>query len=261
MKRERGDSTMIEHESAIPLYQQIENDIKQKIMTGEYQAGQMLPSESKFCEMYQVSRVTIRNAITDLVDQGILIRKHGKGTFVENQKITSNLVTFSGFTTTCRENNLRINTHILCVRRQEASMYDIRTLQLEEGDDIIYIKRIRYADGHPVIIEHVHLPYQEYSFLLEEDLEDRSLYDTLEKHTGANPENYCHTTICLEASGATPEEALFLKLQPGNPLFILKETIISDVGHPIHWTKQIMSGNYFKFYLTDTINKLSINID
>ena len=78
---------MIEHESAIPLYQQIENDIKDKIISGEYQAGQMLPSESKFCEMYQVSRVTVRNAISDLVEQGILIRKHGKGTFVENQKI------------------------------------------------------------------------------------------------------------------------------------------------------------------------------
>ncbi len=75
---------MIEHESAVPLYQQIENDIKDKIIRGEYQAGQMLPSESKFCELYQVSRVTIRNAISDLVEQGILIRKHGKGTFVED---------------------------------------------------------------------------------------------------------------------------------------------------------------------------------
>ena len=252
---------MIEHESAVPLYQQIENDIKDKIIRGEYQAGQMLPSESKFCELYQVSRVTIRNAISDLVEQGILIRKHGKGTFVENQKIPSNLITFSGFTTICRENNIKINTHILCVRRQEASMYDIRALKLKEGEDIVYIKRIRYADGHPVIIEHVHLPYKEYSFLLNEDLEDRSLYKTIEQHMGSNPENYCHTKICLEASAATPEEALFLKLQPGNPLFILKEEIISDSGQPIHWTKQIMSGNYFKFYLSSTTNRLSIKIE
>ncbi len=252
---------MIEHESAVPLYQQIENDIKDKIIRGEYQAGQMLPSESKFCELYQVSRVTIRNAISDLVEQGILIRKHGKGTFVENQKIPTNLITFSGFTTICRENNIKINTHILCVRRQEASMYDIRALKLKEGADIVYIKRIRYADGHPVIIEHVQLPYREYAFLLNEDLEDRSLYKTIEQNTGANPESYCHTKICLEASAATPEEALFLELQPGNPLFVLKEEIISDSGQPIHWTKQIMSGNYFKFYLSNTTNRLSINID
>ena len=140
-------------------------------------------------------------------------------------------------------------------------MYDMRALKLKENDDIVYIKRIRYADSHPVIIEHVHLPYKEYSFLLNENLEDRSLYKTIEQKTGANPENYCHTKICLEASAATPEEALFLKLQPGNPLFILKEEIISDNDQPIHWTKQIMSGNYFKFYLSNTTNRLSINIE
>ena len=91
---------MLKHDSAIPLYQQIENDIKEKIASGEYQAGQMLPSENKYCEMYKVSRVTVRNAITDLVDEGILIRKHGKGTFVENQKIQHNMIKFQGFTST-----------------------------------------------------------------------------------------------------------------------------------------------------------------
>ena len=99
---------MLKHDSAIPLYQQIENDIKEKIASGEYQAGQMLPSENKYCEMYKVSRVTVRNAITDLVDEGILIRKHGKGTFVENQKIQNNLIKFQGFTSTCRENNIKM---------------------------------------------------------------------------------------------------------------------------------------------------------
>ena len=218
---------MLKHDSAIPLYQQIENDIKEKIASGEYQAGQMLPSENKYCEMYKVSRVTVRNAITDLVDEGILIRKHGKGTFVENQKIQNNLIKFQGFTSTCRENNIKMQTHILCVCRQEASLYDIRTLDLKEGDDVIYIKRIRYANDQPVIIEHVHLPYRQYAFLLDEDLENRSLYATIEQHTGANPENYCFVKLCLEASAATPEESLFLDIPAGSPLFVLKEEVLS----------------------------------
>ena len=252
---------MLKHDSAIPLYQQIENDIKEKIASGEYKAGQMLPSENKYCEMYKVSRVTVRNAISDLVDEGILIRKHGKGTFVENQKIQNNLIKFQGFTSTCRENNIKMQTHILCVCRQEASLYDIRTLNLKEGDDVIYIKRIRYANDQPVIIEHVHLPYRQYAFLLDEDLENRSLYATIEQHTGANPENYCFVKLCLEASAATPEESLFLDIPAGSPLFILKEEVISDTGAPVHWTKQIMSGSYFKFNLSNEVNHLSINID
>lgn len=252
---------MLKHDSAIPLYLQIENDIKEKISTGEYQAGQMLPSENKYCEMYQVSRVTVRNAITDLVDQGILIRRHGKGTFVEKQKIQNNLIKFQGFTSTCRENHITINTHILCVCKQEASLYDIRTLDLEEGDDVIYIKRIRYADNQPVIIEHVHLPYKQFSFLLDENLENRSLYATIEEKTGMNPENYCFANLCIEASAATPEESLFLDIPSGSPLFILKEVVISETGAPVHWTKQIMSGNNFKFNLSSDVNRLSINLD
>ena len=176
-------------------------------------------------------------------------------------KIQNNLIKFQGFTSTCRENNIKMQTHILCVCRQEASLYDIRTLDLKEGDDVIYIKRIRYANDQPVIIEHVHLPYRQYAFLLDEDLENRSLYATIEQHTGANPENYCFVKLCLEASAATPEESLFLDIPAGSPLFVLKEEVISDTGAPIHWTKQIMSGSYFKFNLSNEVNHLSINID
>lgn len=251
---------MLDNFSATPLYQQVADDIKQKIENGTYQAGQMLPSETKYCEIYQVSRVTIRNAIADLVEQGMLVKRHGKGTFVQKPKIPSNLFTFNGFTTTCRENNIQIKTHVLCAKKLEATLSDIRSLNLKEGDFIVYLKRLRYADGHPVILEHVHLPYEKYKFLLSLEMENRSLYETIAENTGANPEEYCYTKITLEASAATPEEAHFLNIETGKPLFILEETIISDAGEPIHWTKQIMSGNYFKFYLSSDHNKLAINL-
>ncbi|MDD3172590.1 MAG: GntR family transcriptional regulator [Herbinix sp.] len=252
---------MLDSDSATPLYLQVADDIKQKIASGEYKAGQILPSETKCCEIYQVSRVTIRNAISDLVDQGLLVRKHGKGSYVEKQKIPSNLFTFSGFTTTCRENNIQIKTHILCALKQEASMNDLRVLNLHEGDYIVYLKRLRFADEHPVIIEHVHLPYDKYKFLLSIDLEDKSLYEIITEHTGLNPEKYCNTKITLEATAATPEEAHFLNIENGKPLIVYQETVISNTGEPVHWTKQIMSGNYFKFYLSNNYNKLSINLE
>lgn len=251
---------MLDPNSATPLYQQVADDIKQKIESGEYKAGQILPSETRYCEIYNVSRVTVRNALSDLADQGFLLKRHGKGTYVQNKKIPSNLFTFNGFTTICRENNIETTSHVLCTRKEKASLQDIRTLGLHEEDFIIYLKRLRYADGHPVIIEHVHLPYRNYEFLLSVDMENRSLYETIAEHTGANPEEYCHTEITLEASAATPEEAHFLNIETGKPLFIQKETVISDIGEPIHWTKQIMSGNYFKFYLSSSNNKLAINL-
>lgn len=252
---------MLDPKSATPLYQQVADDIKHKIESGEYKAGQMLPSESKCCEAYQVSRVTVRNAISDLVDQNLLIKRHGKGTYVQKQKIPTNLFHFHGFTTICRENNIEIMTHILCARKEAASLHDMRALGLSEGSSIVYLKRLRYADGHPVIIEHIHLPYEKFHFLLSTPMENRSLYETIAEYTGANPEEYCHTKITLEASAATPEEAHLLNIETEKPLFIQKDTVISDTGEPIHWTKQIMSGNYFKFCLSSNHNRLTINLE
>ena len=98
---------MLKNDSVIPLYQQVADDIKHRIETSEYVAGQMIPSETKLCEMYQVSRITVRNAISMLVDEEILVKRHGKGTFVQNNKIASDLFNFAGFTTTWEKKNIK----------------------------------------------------------------------------------------------------------------------------------------------------------
>lgn len=251
---------MLNIQSATPLYQQISDTIKKKISFGEYRPGQPLPSEAKLCEIFKVSRITVRNAIQELVEQDILVKKHGKGTYVRESKIASNLFNFKGFTSTCSENNIRVFTHVLCLCKQTPTASQMHALSLSPDDSVVYLKRLRYANGHPVIIEHAYLPYQEYAFLLEEDLENKSLYETISSKSGSNPEEYCYTNIELETSGAMPEEADYLKIPSGSPLFVLNETIYSDERHPVHHTKQIMSGNYFKFTLSNFQNKLTINL-
>ena len=104
---------MLNANSAVPLYQQVAEDIRNRITSGEYSPGQALPSESRLCELYNVSRITIRNAIADLVEQDLLVTHHGKGTFVQTPKISSSLNTFKGFTVFCHENNINAYTHML----------------------------------------------------------------------------------------------------------------------------------------------------
>ena len=95
---------MIKLNSAIPLYQQVAEDLKNRIEQGEFCSGQSIPSEAKLCEQYEVSRITIRNAIAELVEQEILVKYQGKGVFVRTPKISSSLTTFKGFTYFCQEN-------------------------------------------------------------------------------------------------------------------------------------------------------------
>ncbi len=252
---------MLEVQSEVTLYQQISNDIQAKIKSGEYKEGQMLPSEAKFCDIYHVSRVTVRAAIADLVEKDMVVKKHGKGTFVAKNKIDSSLFRFEGFTTICKRNHVQVNTHVLALEEQKATPTDVRLLELAEDDSVVCLDRVRYANGIPVIIEHVRLSYKKYGFLLSCDLEDKSLYTTLANQTGINPEEYCNVEVTLETSAATAEEARLLEIKKGMPLFVLKETIASsETGEPVHWTKQIMSGSYFKFSLSSDINKLGLNL-
>ena len=252
---------MLETQSEVTLYQQIYDDIKHKIGTGEYREGQALPSEAKLCEIYGVSRVTVRAAIAELAEDDLVVKKHGKGTFVKRKKMDSSLFRFEGFTTACKRNNVEISTHVLQLEEQKPTARDIQLLKLSPDDTVIYLNRLRSAGGIPVIIEHVRLSKKKYGFLLDCDLENKSLYATLAEHTGANPEDYCNVNVILEAGAATPEEARLLDIKKGMPLFVLRETVASsDTGEPVHWTKQLMSGSYFQFTLSNDQSKLGLNL-
>ena len=206
---------MLDTQSEVTLYQQIYDDIKQKISSGEYAEGQALPSEAKLCEIYGVSRVTVRAAIAELAENDLVVKKHGKGTFVTRTKMDSSLFRFEGFTTACKRNNAEIQTHVLQLEEQKPTARDRQLLKLDPDDTVIYLNRLRYANGIPVVIEHVKLSKKKYSFLLDCDLENKSLYATIAEHTGANPEDYCNVNVMLEAGTATSEEAKLLRSRRG----------------------------------------------
>ena len=140
---------MIKLNSAIPLYQQVAEDLKNRIEQGEFCSGQSIPSEAKLCEQYEVSRITIRNAIAELVEQEILVKYQGKGVFVRTPKISSSLTTFKGFTYFCQENHIKTYTKILenkvsnlistaskvsKEKKPAASMFDVFDAQQELSD-------------------------------------------------------------------------------------------------------------------------------
>lgn len=250
---------MLNTNSAVPLYQQVAEDIKNKIISGEYSPGQALSSESKLCEIYNVSRITIRNAIADLVEQDLLITHHGKGTFVQSPKISSSLSTFKGFTEFCHENNINAYTHMMSMKRQKPNMAIMKKLEMAPEDDVVYLKRLRHVNDKPVMIEHVSLPCKQFEFLLDMDMENQSLYETIERCTGMRLEDSCYTSITLETSIATEEESRLLNFDSPQSVFVLMETVITHSGVPLHYTKQILSGKHFKFFLSNKVNKLSMN--
>lgn len=252
---------MLNNKSLVPLYQQIIDKIKARIESGEYNPGQLLPSEAMFCSEFGVSRVTVRSALSVLIDEGIIVTKHGKGTFVKEHIKQQKSNHFRGFTDFCKENNRSLYTHVLLLEQQPATSKLISILSLQPGEPVVYLRRVRFIDYKPILIEETWLPFGKYAFLLNKDMENRSLYKTIMDETGFDPASNGSNTIELETSIATKEEAEQLNIDEGNPLFVLKETVLDNNEIPVHLTKQLMVGSNVKFMMNEDSNGLKLTID
>ena len=250
---------MINPTSAVPLYVQVADDLRRRIEMGEFSESGVLPSENGFCEEYEVSRATIRKAIQTLVDDDVLDTRHGKGTFIRQPKIVSSLSTFKGFTYFCHENNIETSSRVLALQEVEPSVAVRRHLRMEENESAVYLKRVRSINHINAMIEHIYLPVKNFGFLLGVDMENASLYETIERETGLRLEDNCFPSIVLEAGLATDEEKRILNIAGEAAMFILSETVYMSTGKPVHSTKQVMLGDYFKYFFSIKANQLGIN--
>ena len=238
---------MIKLNSAIPLYQQVAEDLKNRIEQGEFCSGQSIPSEAKLCEQYEVSRITIRNAIAELVEQEILVKYQGKGVFVRTPKISSSLTTFKGFTYFCQENHIKTYTKILENKVVSANAVMTKKIRTKRWGKACIFETLRHVNDRPVMIEHVYLHIRNMDFFPKLDMENCSLYEKITEKTGLQIEDNCYTSIMLETNITTEEEIVLMGLSEPNAVFVLTETVYLNTGNPLHITKQVLWGIILNF--------------
>lgn len=178
MKLEEGGLT--------PLYQQVMEDLKDDIERGKYPAGCRIPSEAELSQMYSVSRITVRRAVSELAAEGYLSKKQGKGTFVNRRKLIRKIYQKSeiqSFTETCAEDGRVAGAKVLGVEVVKAREGEREFLGLGEGAELVHVKRLRTADGVPIMLENNFYPLEGFEFLLEADLSDTSIFDYVQKRT------------------------------------------------------------------------------
>lgn len=232
-----------------PLYQQIYEDIKGKIEAGSYAEGDRIPSEQELCQTYGTSRITVRRAISDLCTNGYLVKRQGVGTFVSKPRIFRELRrsgnSIETFTDICRNNGARAGARLLCRRIVPARDDERSFLGLGDDDLLLYVQRLRTADGIPVYEENVFLPYEEFRGLAEVTLDDVSLFDTIERVSGRRPERNARLT--LEAVAATPEQAGRLRVPAGAPLLYMNGYFEDENGRPLAIGRQYYVGSRYAF--------------
>ncbi|WP_050641456.1 MULTISPECIES: GntR family transcriptional regulator [Clostridia] len=233
----------IDHKSMVPMYKQIINILNDKIASGELKPGDKLPSEAELVETYQVSRITIRSAISELEDLGLIVRSRGKGTFVASKKELYSADDRIGFTHSCQQEGKTARTEVLEVSWVYPTLSDVEFLMVEEDTTILCTKRLRYVDGVPTMIETNHYN-SKFAFLEKEDL-SQSLFDILRKHK-IEMGNSIRT---LEVGYANSHEASLLKVKTGDALLLFTDRHHEENGNPLFVSRQVYCTERLKFYI------------
>lgn len=236
----------LNEQDAQPLYKQLVQALKDDINSGKYPEGSRLPSEQELSALYQVSRITVRSALKELSEQAMVVRKQGKGTYVGPKKLKRNLSLATSFTQACREMGKKPGAKMVSAGLEEATQADREALDLPEGAEVVCLRRLRYADGVPISVEEDRFPAR-YAFLLDEDLEDTSLLDLLEKKYDITFYDV-HRTIELVYA---PHPIAKLLDCPGRTpmLYIISTALEVRSNAPGQRSLQYIIGENFKFYV------------
>ena len=164
-----------------PLYYQIREDIREKINSNQYPPSSMIPSEAELCEIYGVSRVTVRRAILDLVQEGLLNRGKGRGTFVSEDYGLTTVNGVQSFTQELLGLNMRPSAKLLSCKVHSAEPSLCQKLELDEGERVITISRLRLVNNEPCMVEVMNFPYRLVPDIEKMDL-NQSIYHLLKDH-------------------------------------------------------------------------------
>lgn len=227
-----------------PLYDQLVDILTEKI-EHEYRPGDLLPSERELSKYYGLSRTTVRLALQELERLGLVVRQHGRGTFVADRSVqATNLSQTYSFTDQMREMGRDPSTTILEFAEIDADKNQAEKMRVRMGDKLFKIERLRCADGMPMMVERTYMPVRKFMSLNRTMLEHASLYTVIEQ--------VFHEKIRVAeeeffASIARPADAHLLGIGEGAPVLDLVRTTY-DVGNEIiEYTLSVARADQFKY--------------
>lgn len=242
------------------LHNKIENYILDKIESGELSEGEVLPTEMQLSEKFSVSRPTVRQALNSLVNKGYLKRIKGRGTFVTKPKIVQDNTRFiESYNREMNNKGLKPITRVLGKEIILADSKIAEKLEIGEGDKVIRIERLRFAEREnkkedishkPVLLTNVYLPYKVAREVLGNDLESISLYDILE----SMDLKVCRVVREIEAKNADYKTARLLEINEGKAIHYLSSIGYLKSGKPIEYSESIYPGERNKFIVELNLN-------
>lgn len=249
---------MLDTNSLVPLYEQLKTVIKESIAAKIYRPGERLPSEMELEEQYKVSRITVRRAVKELCDEGILVRKQGKGTFVLDTADYRRLDRGAG---------MGVHDYTaLSGRKARAEILEktiikptpayAKDLHIDPMDDVIYLKRLMFVDDTPMMIDTSYLPVKRFPDLYDKLVGDVALFRIIQQDYGVKLERYYKV---LKVQKANKEMSRYLNCKVGDPMFDLFKITYDGNRIPQNISISIMKGENTYYVLSSSSSDDEVN--
>ena len=235
----------ISKESPLPLHYQLKEILQEMIKSGELKPGDSIPAERELCEIQGVSRMTVNKALMSLVNEGIIYREQGRGTFVSKPKVKKHISSLKGFTDEMTGKGLRTSAKILNFEVKEASRQHKLNLQLPDNENrTIELYRLRLGGNEPVSLETVYIPYYIFRGMDRKMIDGHSLYRVFKTMYKRIPKRAVQTIEPIKLSNYQCE---LLNLKKNSLALLFKRTAFDQNGIPIEYTESIYRSDNYKY--------------
>ncbi len=239
-----ASSFTLQQQSPVPLYTQIREVLRARILDGTYQPHQQMPSEGDMISLFSVSRITVRQALSDLQNEGLIFRIHGKGTFVSKPKAFQDLGRLQGFGEAMRQMGYETYSKVLSIKTVKAETQIAERLHLPKQAKVTEIKRLRFLNREPISLDVTYLPTSIGARLAKEDLATRDIFVILENDYGMS---LGHADLQIGSTLADDILAGQLRVEEGSPVLVIERTTHTVDGLPIDYEHLYYRGDAFQY--------------
>ena len=234
--------------SRIPLYYQLENVLREKILAGAFAPGEQLPTESDLIKQFGVSRITVRQSLAALAADDLIERRQGSGTFVTHRKTKRHKldgnIHLTGSLDELIEMGLNTPVQMLEFNRVEADKQEAELLQVKVGTTVFRLKRLRLHENSPYSLIVNYLPLEIADKLTEEDLNSGTILQSIESKFGYHLQE---ARMQIKAELADPYVAELLDIRVGSALLSIERTVYTDNGKPIEFVHTLYRSDLYGF--------------
>ena len=235
----------INRQSKLPYYQQLYDILRGKIVRGEWTPGDMIPPESELIEAFEVSRSTVRQVLGMLVDDGLIFRQRGRGSFVAHPTLEQAMTRIVSFTEDMHQRGFEPGTAVLSATILPAAPETARQLQIDPGEELALVRRLRLADGEPMSIEESYLVHRYCPGILQHDYADKPLRETLELDYGIR---LVQARQVIRAIRASKELAAILEISSRVPLLFIERITFSQDSVPVEFLRLYYRADRYSLY-------------